>query len=309
MSMTDSNISQITPLEKADLPAAYRSASHAAIDSRRKYLALVWANLAFILFGSVVTSWAIQAESSRETLAIAGAIALGVGSLLTMAIKVSDFDKDWFGARSIAESIKTLSWRYLTGAGPYNIGLTLQQADELFCAEVAHILQERRHLGLSLAGSEAAADQITDAMRAVRALSLEERKSIYLRDRIRQQQSWYAMRGQSNKKNATRWLVAIAICQALAVVAAIMLVRWTEFNLNIASILSSLAAVFIAWLQVRRHQELANAYGLASHELGLILARARYVRSEPELSEFVGDSENAISREHTVWLARRDNLV
>jgi len=307
--MADMQQPQIRALNKTEMPAAFRSADLSAGDSRRKYLILVWANLVFILFGSVVTSWAIESQDYRAILALAGAIALGVGSLLTMTIRVSELDKVWFDARAIAESIKTLTWRYLTGAEPYNTSLSSRQVDELFCTEVARILEERRHMGPSLAGSEAAADQITARMRMIREQSMEERKGIYLRDRIRQQQAWYAQRGQVNKKSATVWLVIIAICQALAVVAAILLVRWPEFNLNLASILSSLAAVFIAWLQVRRHQELAHAYGLASHELGLVLARERYVHTEAELSDFVGDAENAISREHTMWLARRDNLL
>jgi len=307
--MTDTELSQIAAIAKADLPAAYQSADHAASDSRRNYLRLVWADLALILLGSIVTSWAIEAQNSRATLAIVGAVALGLGSLLTLTIRVSDFDKVWFGARAIAESIKTLAWRYMTGADPYSSSLTSQGVDERFCAEVARILQERRHLGASPTGSEALADQNTATIRMIREQGTETRKGIYLRDRIRNQQAWYALRGQANKNSATRWLVAIAICQALAVVAAILLVRWPEFNLNLASILSSLAAVLLAWLQVRRHQELAHAYGLASHELGLVLAREKYVQTEGELSDFVGDAENAISREHTMWLARRDNLL
>jgi hypothetical protein len=305
--MIEVELPQIAAITEADLPAAHRSADRAASQSRRNYLKLVWVDLALILLGTIVTSWAIEAQGIRVALAVAGAVALGLGSLLTLTIRVSNLDKTWFGARAVAESIKTLAWRYMTRADPYNASLTPQEVDERFCTEVDHILQEREGLGASLGGPEALADQITERMRLIRGQNTTTRKDIYLRDRIRDQQAWYAHKGQVNQRGATRWLVAIAVCQALAVVAAILLVRWPEFNLNLASILSSLAAVLMAWLQVRRHQELAHAYGLASHELGLVLARERHVQTEKELSDFVGDAENAISREHTMWLARRDN--
>lgn len=71
-------------------------------------------------------------------------------------------------------------------------------------------------------------------------------------------------------------------------------------------VLATGASAVLAWLQIRRHQELAQSYAVASHELALAESRARHVRSEEELARFVGDAEAAISREHTLWIARRD---
>ena len=69
-----------------------------------------------------------------------------------------------------------------------------------------------------------------------------------------------------------------------------------------------MAASLIAWMQVKRYQELAQSYGLATQELGLIASRGLHVASDEELSKFVAESETAISREHTLWTARRDVL-
>ena len=298
----------IPTISEAHLPAAYRASDRAAIDAQRTYLIIVRINIVLMLAGAVTTSWAIQAAPARAALAVVGAIALGLGSLLTLTIKVTNYDKVWFGARAIAESTKTLVWRYMTRAHPFGPTLDEKQADELFCTEVAHILLERRTLGGLLARTEAADGQITDLMRKVRRESTAIRKSLYLRDRIKDQQTWYANKGKANRVSATTWLIAIALCQALAVVAAILLVRWPRFNLNFASILSALAVALLAWLQVKRHQDLSHTYGLAAHELGLIEALEKHIISDEDLSKFVGDAENAISREHTMWLARRDTL-
>jgi hypothetical protein len=58
-------------------------------------------------------------------------------------------------------------------------------------------------------------------------------------------------------------------------------------------------------LQLKQHQELKQAYTTAVIELNFIEEKGIRVSSETELSKFVMDSENAISREHTLWLAQK----
>ena len=54
-----------------------------------------------------------------------------------------------------------------------------------------------------------------------------------------------------------------------------------------------------------RFSELAASYALAAHEIGIIREQANAV-SEAQFSTFVADTENAFSREHTQWVARKD---
>ena len=69
---------------------------------------------------------------------------------------------------------------------------------------------------------------------------------------------------------------------------------------------SPLASAFIAWMEVKQHSELAQAYSVAEFDLSLVEERGDYVCDETTFSSFVADAENAISREHTLWIARRD---
>ena len=100
----------------------------------------------------------------------------------------------------------------------------------------------------------------------------------------------------------------IAFFQIIAFLSIICFICWPQFVPNLTPFFAALASSFIAWLQVKQHQELAQSYNLASHELSFILAQERYVRTDEDLSNFVLDSENAISREHTLWIARRDRI-
>jgi hypothetical protein len=60
-----------------------------------------------------------------------------------------------------------------------------------------------------------------------------------------------------------------------------------------------------AWSQARQHSNLATAYSVTALELGSVLDELDALRDESDWSKFVGESEEAISREHTLWRASR----
>jgi hypothetical protein len=60
---------------------------------------------------------------------------------------------------------------------------------------------------------------------------------------------------------------------------------------------------------VGRHAELGRAYGLAYQELLTFLSLTGEVHSESELHDLVDSGETAISREHTMWVARRTEAL
>lgn len=66
------------------------------------------------------------------------------------------------------------------------------------------------------------------------------------------------------------------------------------------------AASILTWIQAKRFSELAASYTLAAHEINIIKSQALDEMNEDEFSVFVGDAENAFSREHTQWVARKD---
>ncbi|MBC8739408.1 SLATT domain-containing protein [Paraburkholderia sp. UCT31] len=76
--------------------------------------------------------------------------------------------------------------------------------------------------------------------------------------------------------------------------------RW-ELSHRVAA-----AASVMAWIQTKRFQELAASYTLTAHEIGLLRIALPTPPAEDKFSVYVGDAENAFSREHTQWQARRD---
>jgi hypothetical protein len=59
------------------------------------------------------------------------------------------------------------------------------------------------------------------------------------------------------------------------------------------------------WLQTKQHQVLAHAYAVTAQELSSIRSLIQWQESESDWSAFVDDAETAISREHTLWRAKR----
>lgn len=304
--MTD--MERSLPVGENDLPAAFQVADQGAKRTRNSYLWASRINLILILVGAISTSWAIESAQGRTALAILGALSLGIGLLVSLYIKLSDAEKTWFAYRAVAESIKTMTWRYSTKAIPYGPELSLKEADSLFTEQLALVLRVPRSRHAILVGDRGMSEQITARMRQFRETSLLARRELYIRDRIREQQNWYATKAKENAQKGSLLLFAVMVFQGLAIGAAVLLVRWSDFNLNFASIFSTVAAVIIAWQELKNHQELAYAYGQAAQELGLIIAREQHIGTDQDLSQFVSDAENAISREHTMWLARRDNV-
>lgn len=78
----------------------------------------------------------------------------------------------------------------------------------------------------------------------------------------------------------------------------------TLLPIDVAAVIAS---SILGWMQIKRYDELASAYGLTANEIGIIKSRYISVRTQDDLSAFVSDSENAFSREHTQWAARRDH--
>lgn len=293
-----------TRLGSPELPALFRSADEASRRAQRIYLGLIGADLALLICGAMLASTS-PAYASSSTQSIMGAGLLFLGLLVTGGLWLSNSDTVWYGARAVAESVKTLSWRYVMGAEPYPLTATQEDIEKRFLADLREILSQRRYLSWTFGGEISGLPQITGRMREIRALSLKDRVGVYTSDRIAEQQAWY---GTKSKGHATRkavWFAAFFGAQLGAFACAVYSIS-TPTAPNLTGFLATLSSAFLAWIQANKFHELAQAYGLTAHELGFVKEKAAHVKSNQELAEFVSDAENAISREHTLWAARRD---
>lgn len=299
----------IETISNDDLPALYRAADEASLEGQRKYLRLLKADLSVLLLGAVFASFDVDDPTVHKGLLVLSAVLLAAGAIITLVLSRKTYKSRWYGGRAAAESAKTLAWRYMMRSEPFDDTDAAEGVDQRFTRSLREVLLESENLALPLNHRLGAAPQISETMRAVRASSLSDRKQLYVADRIQDQRKWYSGKSAVNARREDIWFGIVAGSQLLALAAAILMVAAPSIWANPTGVFSTLAAAALAWLQVKQHEELAQSYSVAAHELGLIVEQARHVSDEGKFSTFVADAETAISREHTLWLARRDQLL
>ncbi|MDJ0734729.1 MAG: DUF4231 domain-containing protein [Nostocaceae cyanobacterium] len=300
----------IKSIKNTDFPALFNAADQASLSAQKKYLLLVKSDLAILVVSAIMSSWSQGPDSNSQGLdylAILGAILATVGVFITAELSSSKLERIWFSARAVAESIKSLSWRYMIGSEPFPSFLNDQELDETFIEEINKVLRQKQDIASELSTDVSTMPQISEKMREIRALSVSERRNIYLEYRIKKQRNWYSTKATYNRKARTKWFNAIIVCQALSIIAAILHAIPSKLPVNGTGFFAGLATAFLSWLQIKRHQDLSQSYALAAQELGFIESLGHHITLDEKLSNFVAQAEKAISREHTLWIVKRND--
>ncbi|MEY8039270.1 DUF4231 domain-containing protein [Saccharopolyspora cebuensis] len=278
-------------------PALFQAADAASSRGQRTYLRAVRARL--ILSVLAAASAAVTLRVGAADIAAVSTALLFVSALATgMFILHNRPDKAWYAGRALAESVKTLTWRYTVGGAPFPRSLTATEANRRFIdrldalrAEIAAV-----HI-LPSAGS-----MISDRMRELRSAPLKERRKIYLFGRIHDQQVWYSGKAQYHRRRSGVYQV-VMLCLEVVGIGGALVKAFGFVSFDLAGIIAACIAAFAAWTATRQHATTANAYIVASHELGAIWERLREDTDENSWAGAVADAEAAISREHSTWRA------
>jgi ABC-type multidrug transport system fused ATPase/permease subunit len=266
--------------------------------------------LSLLILASAAGSIAAAVGPSRgRQVSILTAIFLALSLVLMWILRVQGYEKIWFDCRAVAESVKTATWRYMMQAPPYDLDDESANLDIKFIKELMEIREARPGIDSHLAGFSSGATEISEYMRKTRVLPLNDRRKIYLQERLQDQKKWYDDKTGANQTYASVWFWSISAMQALALILSIMNAATGPWSINIVSIIMTLAIALVAWTQVKRHDELIQPYGLATQELTALESLECYVSEPKKFQEFVTQVEEAISREHTMWCARRNVLL
>ena len=285
----------------ADYPALFQVADATSVAGRVRHMRLALLELVLVIGGATlggIGSLVPPAQQSAFLLLTVGPF-IGALAVRFLTHRRAD-DHDWFNGRAVAETVKTLTWRYMMRVPPFADDAT---CDRVFSGQLVAVLRERASLRQALHALPEQPRQITPRMRQVRTLPCADRRDVYVRLRLADQERWYRRKAEANAASATRWFWATVLAQVLAVVMGVA--RLLVPDVNLMGVFAALAATFTAWTQLGRHEELAKSYALAYQELLLIRGLAEQATTEDELRNAVDDGEGAISREHTMWMAKR----
>lgn len=212
-------------------------------------------------------------------------------------------DQHWYGGRAVAESIKTLTWRYVSRAEPFD------KIDEIarheFRLKLRAVVDQNKEVARLLT-THLGNEQISPELELLRQTPVGERLEYYRTHRIIEQQTWYAKKAAANKRLVQKFYLGLFVIIGLAILFAIAKVAYPTVQYWPTDFFVTAAAGTLSWIQAKRFQELSASYTLTAHEISLIRQQANGPMTDAELSMFVGDAENAFSREHTQWIARKD---
>lgn len=287
-------------LADSDLPGLFEAADAASLQGQRQYVKAVRFRLVLAVLAAATgaVSWkvgvrGIDLAAFGTALAL---IAITVTELNLRSVRPAD---QWYDGRALAESAKSLAWRYSVGGIPFAMKDD-DSAKRRFIEQMARLLDEAPNTSIKPSQRPV----VTEHMTALRASDFHTRKRAYLQSRIADQQQWYSGKARLNERLANRWRAVLLVVEVVGIAAAIAKAVG-YVNLDLAGIVAALIAAGTAWMGVKQFSTLARAYTFAANELTIVRERLELVADETSWAAEVADSEEAVSREHTMWRASR----
>ncbi|WP_425839845.1 DUF4231 domain-containing protein [Microbacterium sp. PA5] len=275
----------------------YRSADEESLGGQRAFVRCMRLRL-----GGLFVAAAGGALSGFEGFEWLGGLVAVVALLVALAAELYTVaarpDRVWYEGRAAAESAKTLSWRYMVrGEGFDDEDSAI---DTRFTMELEELLTDLDHVP----PADGSGGQITPLMRKARAGTFDERRAYYREFRVVDQLGWYSRKAKFNTRRLRQWTIATIVFEVLGIFAACLL--WAQMiNFDALGVVSALAAAITAWAQSRQYQTLSSAYSVTSQEVASVLSQLDSLQNESAWARFVGEAEEAFSREHTLWRASR----
>jgi len=286
-------------------PNYFLAGDNASLKAQSTYTKFVKWDLLLMVLASALSIYNYEQEQSKTLVYVISGVLLLSATILSLVIKNKKYEDVWYRGRALAESCKTLTWRYITCSEYFENALDQATVDKRFTDRIKEINNEFNDLIGVLNAKLIALKIITDEMKRIRALTLDERKKNYLDYRIDNQIDWYANKAETNKKKYENWFWAVIVAQILAIISIGFLIKFPMSNFNFVGLFSTFSATCFSWLQLKKYQENKKAYTTATSELNIIKQEGHQISNETAFSKFVLDAENAMSREHTLWIAQK----
>lgn len=286
------------------MPQLFQAADQASLQAQRSYIGGTRRRL-LVLGGAAVLgvcSWRVGA-GRVDVLGLVAVIAFVIATTSEINKWRSRPDEGWYDGRAVAESAKTLAWKFAVGGLPFSIEMEESSARGALLDRFMAVRAAFPALELAPSTASAISTWMVDQRRS----SLDDRRRSYLAARIDDQKRWYSTKAGLNKRRATQWrstLVAVEIGGVVtALIAAINQSFW-----SLSPTLAAVVVAVVAWTETKQFDFNARAYSAAISDLVNAEEKLMLATDEASWAREVDDAEEAISREHVVWWATRSRI-
>ena len=245
--------------------------------------------------------WPAHDDESKRLSAILLALLFAIELGIRYYIHFSKLQDDWYYGRAVAESIKTMTWKFAMRPAKKE---SQNSHEEQFNQQIFNVLKIWEGLRPNLKESDAENFVSQNLAEVKSKVDWQKKREYYRRGRILNQQKWYKERAAKNKELGKQYFALTILCYALAMVLSILYINNLD-HWNFVPLITVIASAMISWTQLNHFRDLNNAYTVARIEIEEILKQMANA-TEDDFYELVEDAENAFSREHTLWMARKD---
>jgi len=201
--------------ESKDYPSFFKTTDRYSIESQQQYMKWIKIELTILVVAGAFSLFPFDNTEYGRSLALLSAIVFTAGIAITFHIKNSKFEDDWYIGRALAESIKSLTWKYMINGEPFGKSLSKEEADKKFIGVLQDMFDENKSF-LKVTYEEDDGVNITAKMREIRKSAFQTRKAVYIDNRVIDQQKWYKNKSIFNKAKASRLFSFIILLQVIA---------------------------------------------------------------------------------------------
>jgi hypothetical protein len=287
------------PLPKAVYPLLRDAADSASSAAQRHFLSLNRAQLTLLSCVALLSGLNLETNEHQRIAAWVICAIMFVALAISSALRIGKFDDRWFRCRAFAENHKSIVWRYVMSSY-----VEADASETRYLGELQQLKERLPDLQQEFALYSGSGRLFTDWMRICQALPVAEKDKLYRDLRLEDQITWYASNARHNLQMETRWFWTV-FCVEFAAIVLSALQAWQLMKFSSISGVASIGTALIAWSQIKRFSDLGTSYAIAAGDLRRISEVHRNVTTQAELDLMVSEVEAAVSREHTMWLARR----
>lgn len=288
-------------MRNSDYPALFRSADETSNRKQKLHLDFIKAEYALLLLAAIFSMNQFYGTGFYVVYACVFLVLIGVLVLRAYLRPV----QHWYKSRALAESVKTLAWRFMMKAPPFDGSGNHKSPRLEFSEHLQKLLKANESTAEQGVPDWSNRDQITPEMNRVRELGWNDRREFYREFRIREQRDWYTRKAKENRRSAVRWIVAGISAYVVAGAMTMCRIWVSEWSFWPIEPIIVFASSIVGWMQLKKFGELAAAYHVTAQEIGLLEPVLDDRESDEGIGSFVNDAELAFSREHTMWVARQ----
>lgn len=239
---------------KIDYPHLYNITNERSAKNQRYFLNGIRAEYTLLIFTAVNTSLPYMEKYSVNLVLFILLI------ILLLVRNIINFEQKWYKYRAVTESIKTTTWKFAMKAEPFNGSEEINDVKQ-YIGYIRNIIKDSKYAIKTETLKNLEGDTFSVCLKSIREMNYEQRRYLYVEQRIEEQRTWYAKKSIYNKRLGRAWAVAILIFYVLSLTMTAFLAKDpTQATSLPTELITTIISALIGWVQIKKYNELSASY-------------------------------------------------